>query len=75
MYYWLSDPPGFLRRLADEGLLVPNGLLTISLLTGKQDVDELLEAIQVFKENQEEEQGEDFKIWSDSDFDSFSSGL
>lgn len=74
-YYWLSDPSGFLRRLADESLLVPNGILTISLLTGKQDVDDLLGAIQLFRENQEEEQGEDFNIWSDSDFDSFSSGL
>jgi len=74
-YYWLSDPQSLLRRLADERLLDPNGLLTISLLTSKNDATELLEAIQFFKQSQEEEQGEDVKIWSDSDFDGFSNGL
>ncbi len=75
VYYWLQDPPAFLRRLADEDLIKMNGLLTISLLAGKNDADKLLEAIQVFRQNHEEEHGEDFNLWNESDFESFSSGI
>jgi len=74
-YYWLNDPPGFLRRLANEGLLTAHATLTVSLLSSKQDVIDLLAAIQLFQEIQEEEQGDESKIWSESDFDSFSSSL
>jgi SAM-dependent methyltransferase len=73
-YYWLSDPASFLRRLANEGLLAPDGILTISMLTGEQDVNDLLCSIQQFHLNQEQGQDEDFRLWSD-DFDSFSSSL
>ena len=74
-YHWLSNPATFLQRLADQAFLDANDILTISLLTGIQDVNELLDAIQLFQENQEEDQGEEFKSWSESDYESFSKGL
>lgn len=75
LYQWLRDPKGVLQRLVQEELLAPGALLTISLLCGKSEIEELFRALNYQKQVEQAQQTmrqKQFDLWEPIDFDRFS---
>ena len=50
LYQWLRDPVAMLQRLVQDKLLAPGALVTISLLCGKSEIEELFRALNYLKQ-------------------------
>jgi SAM-dependent methyltransferase len=75
LYQWLRDPAGVLQRLVQDELLAPGALLTISLLCGKSEIEELFRALNYQKQVEQAQQAvrqRNFDLWEPMDFDRFS---
>ena len=75
LYQWLRDPVAVLQRLAQEKLLSPGAVVTISLLCGKGEIEELFRALNYLKQVEQARQASrkrSFDLWEPMDFDRFS---
>ena len=75
LYQWLRDPVAMLQRLVQDKLLAPGALVTISLLCGKSEIEELFRALNYLKQVEQARQASrkrTFDLWEPMDFDRFS---
>jgi len=75
LYQWMRDPPGVLQRLAQDELLSPGALVTVSLLCGKREIEELFRALNCLKQVEQSRraaQKQTFDLWESIDFERFS---
>ena len=75
LYQWLHDPPAVLQRLVQEELLSPGARVTISLLCGKHEIEELFRALNHLKQVEQVRRAarnQSFDFWEPMDFDRFS---
>jgi SAM-dependent methyltransferase len=75
LYQWLRDPVAVLQRLVQDELLSPGALVTISLLCGKAEIEELFRALNYLKQVEQARQASrkrSFDLWEPLDFDRFS---
>jgi SAM-dependent methyltransferase len=75
LYQWLRDPVAALQRLAQDKLLSPGAVVTISLLCGKGEIEELFRALNYLKQVEQARQAarqRSFDLWEPMDFDRFS---
>ena len=75
LYQWLRDPVAVLQRLAQEKLVSPGAVVTISLLCGKGEIEELFRALNYLKQVEQARQASrkrSFDLWEPMDFDRFS---
>jgi SAM-dependent methyltransferase len=75
LYQWLRDPVAVLQRLVQDELLSPGALVTISLLCGKGEIEELFRALNYLKQVEQARQASrkrSFDLWEPLDFDRFS---
>jgi SAM-dependent methyltransferase len=75
LYQWLRDPVAMLQRLAQDKLLSPGALVTVSLLCGKSEIEELFRALNYLKQVEQARQTSrkrSFDLWEPMDFDRFS---
>ena len=76
LYQWLHDPPAVLQRLVQEKLLSPGARVTISLLCGKREIEELFRALNHLKQVEQVRRAahnQSFDLWERVDFERFSS--
>ena len=75
LYQWLRDPVAVLQRLVQDKLLSPGAVVTISLLCGKGEIEELFRALNYLKQVEQARQASrkrSFDLWEPLDFDRFS---
>ena len=75
LYQWLRDPPAMLQRLVQDELLSPGARVTISLLCGKREIEELFRALNHLKQVEQVRRAahnQSFDFWEPVDFDRFS---
>lgn len=75
LYQWLRDPVAMLQRLVQDKLLSPGAVVTISLLCGKGEIEELFRALNYLKQVEQARQASrkrTFDLWEPMDFDRFS---
>ncbi|MFZ1885234.1 MAG: methyltransferase domain-containing protein, partial [Rhodoplanes sp.] len=75
LYQWLRDPVAVLHRLVQDKLLSPGAVVTISLLCGKGEIEELFRALNYLKQVEQARQASckrSFDLWEPMDFDRFS---
>ncbi len=76
IYQWLHDPAAVLRRLVEDELLSPGAPITISLLSGEREVEDLFKALNDLKGLQQTRRvagSETSDLWEQGDFERFAS--